>query len=161
MRHRQPGQALLLVALCLPVICGLWLLAIELAWRFTTTQAVTDALRSANRSAVQTFDYAAFADNQLALASPANVIAIARQLARTNLTGIPGLLLSPTEIANTITWQVAPAGSTCTLASAAPALQLPTPALCGAADVQLISPLGMTISIHVDTADTLDTSSTP
>ncbi len=80
LRRRAPGQALVLVALLLPVIIGLWLQAIELAWRVTTAQAVTDALRAANRSAVQTFDYAAFAENRLALAAPDAVIAVARRI---------------------------------------------------------------------------------
>ncbi|MEI7642942.1 MAG: hypothetical protein WCJ55_01415 [Chloroflexales bacterium] len=155
-RRHAPGQALVLVALFLPVIIGLWLLAIELAWRVMTAQAVTDALRAANRSAVQTFDYAAFAENRLALAAPDAVIAVARRMAAINLSGVSGLTSSPAEIADAVQWRVLPSGGACLLDPAGPALCFSGPALCGTAAVALVSPLGLPWTIPVSMADTLD-----
>lgn len=157
-RQHIPGQALVIVALFLPVIIGLWLLAIELAWRFTTAQAVTDALRAANRSAVQTFDYSAFAENRLALAEPDAVISVARRLAATNLSGVHGLMKTPVEVADTAQWTVLPAGGACILEPGGPTLRFPKPALCSSAEVELASPLGFSWTIQVYAADTLDLS---
>lgn len=155
-RRHAPGQALALVALSLPVIIGLWLLAIELAWRVMTMQAVTDALRAANRSAVQTFDYAAFAENRLALAAPDAVITVARRMAAINLSGVSGLTSSPAEVADAVEWIVLPSGGVCLLDPAGPALHISGPALCGTATVALVSPLGLPWTIRVAMADTLD-----
>lgn len=160
-RPQTAGQSLLIIALLLPVIVGLWLLAIELAWRVATVQAVTDALRAANRSAVQHFDYAAFAENRLALADPNTVIATARQLATINLTGIIGLVQSPAEIADATQWTVLPAGGVCVLEPAGPPLHFPSPALCSATQIDLLSPLDLTMTIEVYAADTLDLSAMP
>lgn len=157
-RQHTTGQALVIVALFLPVIIGLWLLAIDLAWRFTTIQTVTDALQAANRSAVQTFDYAAFADNRLALAEPDTVIAVARRFAATNLSGVNGLVRSSVDVADAAQWTVLPSGGACILEPGGPTLRFPTPALCGVADVELMSPLGLIWTIRVYAADTLDQS---
>jgi Flp pilus assembly protein TadG len=157
-RQHHPGQALVIVALFLPIIIGLWLLAIELAWRFTTTQSVNDALRAANRSAVQTFDYAAFADNRLALADPDAVIAVAQRLAATNLSGVRGLAKTPADVAGAAQWTVLPAGGACILEAGGPTLRFPKPALCSTARVDLSSPLGFNWTIQVYAADTLDLS---
>src|SRR5262245_18116922 len=122
MRYRTSGQALFVVALLLPVLLGLLLAAIELSWRSMITHEVTDALRAANRSAVQTLAYTAFAENRFALAQPDMVIANARRLSTINLNGIAGLVEPPGVIANAAHRVVLPAGGRCLLEQDGPSL---------------------------------------
>jgi len=158
MRKRISGQALVLFALIMPVLLGLLLVGIELAGRNTSTREIQDAIRAANRSAVQTFDYAAFADNRLALADADAVVAVARRLAAINLRGIAGLTLPPERIADRVTWTALSSGGACLLEPEGPTLRFPTPVLCASAEVELVSPLGFTWTTWVFAADTLDLS---
>lgn len=161
MRQRPSGQALALVALLLPVLLGLLLVGLDLAGRRMREREVQDALRAANRSAVQTFDYAAFAEDRLALADAKTVISVARHLAAVNLRGTSGLTRPPDTVADEVSWAVLPAGGACHLEADRPALRFPAPALCAVADVELVSPLGLTWTTQIFAADTLDLSFAP
>ena len=158
MRQRTSGQALVLVALILPVLLGLLLVGLDLAGRRMREREVQDALRAANRSAVQTFDYAAFAENRLVLADADTVIAAARRLAAVNLHGASGLTLPPEAVAERVAWTALPSGGACLLEPDGPNLRFPTPVLCVVAEVELVSPLGLTWTTRVFAADTLDLS---
>ncbi|HMO57204.1 MAG TPA: hypothetical protein PKC19_07610 [Roseiflexaceae bacterium] len=158
MKTRISGQALVLFALIMPVLLGLLLVGIELASRNTSTREVRDAIRAANRSAVQTFDYAAFAENQLALADTNAVVVVARRLAAINLRGIAGLTLPPEMIADRVTWTALSSDGACLLEPDGPTLHFATPVLCASAEVELVSPLGFTWTTRIFAADTLDLS---
>lgn len=158
MRQRTPGQALVLVALLLPALLGLLLVGIDLSGRRMREREVQDALRAANRSAIQTFDYATFAENRLALADADTVIAVARRLAAVNLHSASGLTLPPEVVAERVSWTVLPSGGACLLEPDGPTLRFPTPVLCAVAEVELVSPLGLTWTTRVFAADTLDLS---
>lgn len=158
MGKRSQGQALVLFALMLPVLLGLLLVGFELTSRSTSEREVQDAIRAANRSAVQTFDYAAFADNRLALADADAVVAAARRLAAVNLRGVTGLTLPPETVADRVIWTPLASGGACLLEPEGPILRFPTPVLCASAEIELVSPLGFTWTTRVFAADTLDLS---
>lgn len=158
MRTRTTGQALVMVALILPALLGVLLVGVELVSRRSSERAVRAAIQAANRSAVQTFDYAAFADNRLALADADAVISVARRLAAVNLQQIPELTLPPETVANHVSWTALSPGGACILEPEGPILRFPTPVLCASAEVELVSPLGFTWTARVFAADTLDLS---
>ncbi len=123
------GQALVLVALMLPVLMAFVLLVVEVAERWVQVAMLEDALQQATRSAVQTMDYAAFARNAAGLratttcvqvrqtdaaAAPCRaVIDRATAYFRTNLRGVRGLAEAPEALADRVMWTVLPAGGTC------------------------------------------------
>src|SRR5262245_40805730 len=63
LRTKQPGQALVFVALLLTFFSMLVLTCVEVAARYQELAQIEDALKQATRSSVQAFDYAAFARN--------------------------------------------------------------------------------------------------
>jgi hypothetical protein len=132
-RGRAPGQALVLVAVMLPVLMAFVLLVVEVAERWMQVATLEDALQQATRSAVQTMDYAAFARNATGLrattacaqvrradaaaAACRAVIDQASAYFRANLRGVRGLAEDPEALADRVTWTVLPTGGTCSYSS--------------------------------------------
>lgn len=128
-RGRAPGQALVLVAVMLPVLMAFVLLVVEVAERWMQVTMLEDALQQATRSAVQTMDYAAFARNATGLRATTACVRVRRTDAaaapcqtvidqasayfRANLRGVRGLAEDPAALADRVTWTVLPAGGTC------------------------------------------------
>lgn len=158
MRPRSHGQALLVIALLLPVLIGLLLAGIEISGRQAREQDVRAAIQAASRAAVQTFDYRALAEGRSSLADPEAVVAVARRVAAINLRAVTSLATSPEDAASRIRWTVLPAGGACAFDPGEPALRVATPALCASAELPLVSPLGLTWTARVAAADTLDES---
>ncbi len=146
-RRGAQGQALVLVALMLPVLMAFVLLVVEAAERWIQVAKLEDALQQATRSAVQTMDYAAFARNATGLrattacvqvrqtdaaAAPCRaVISQATAYFRTNLRGVRGLAEDPEALADRVIWTVLPTGGTCSYSTprVAPVTEA-TPLLC-------------------------------
>jgi len=146
-RRGAAGQALVLVAVMLPVLMAFVLLVVEVAERWMQVAMLEDALQQATRSAVQTMDYAAFARNATGLrartacaqvrradataAACRAVIDQASAYFRANLRGVRGLAEDPEALADRVTWTVLPTGGTCSYSSAqARPVTEATPLLC-------------------------------
>lgn len=167
---RQPGQALVLVALTLTFLMMLVVTCIEVGARYQERAAIEDALKQATRSAVQAFDYAAFAQNgQAVRESHATIIAgcaslaanSARKLACTvflsNASDMRGLAETPAQTAARITWTFLPNGGTCTYPNGRPSITFSTPAVCATVQPRMTGLLGWGIwTPQIDAADTLD-----
>lgn len=172
---RSRGQALVLVALALPVLMLLVLAALELGERWMQTALVEDALQQATRSAVQTFQYAAFArggqgTGTLRVVTPCaqvtvadagcrEVTGIAHQLFITNLRGVRGLLDDPQALADRVRWTVLPAGGTCSYTSTRVApVTATSPLLCAEVRPSLrgLGLLGTSFAPPIVAAETLD-----
>ncbi len=115
MRHAAHGQALVLIALILPVLAAFVFTAVEVGTRVLQRAEVEDALRNATRMAVQTWAYDAFAADGVAV-RPVDVIAVGRQALVINLAGTHGLLTTPEQTAAEVVWVpiMDPATDTCT-----------------------------------------------
>ncbi len=137
-RRAQRGQALVLVAVVLPVLTALLLGALDVALRWLDLARVEDALRQAARSGALEFRYAPLAANRVTLDEP-RVIAAAEGTLVTNLTGIISLAETPAATAARLELTLLPAGGSCP--QAVGASQGPT--LCAALRPRLTGPLGI------------------
>ena len=167
---KQQGQALVFVALVLTFLAMLVLTCVEVAARYQELAEVEDALKQATRSAVQAFDYSAFAQNdQEVRESHATsitgctslVASSARKLActvfLTNAAGVSGVEETPTQTATRITWTFLPQGGTCTYPNGHPSVTFSTPAVCATVQPRMTGLLGWGIwTPQIDAADTLD-----
>lgn len=113
--RRTRGQALVLIALMLPVLTAFVFTAVELGTRMLQRAEVEDALRNATRVAVQTWAYESFAADAVAV-RPVDVIAVGRHALVINLDGVPGLQLALEQAAAEVSWVpiTDPARDTCT-----------------------------------------------
>ena len=166
----ESGQALVLVGLMLPFLLALILTSIEIGARYAERAEIEDALKQATRSAVQAFDYAAFAGSsqQLRQTGAASVTGCASATARSarglacavltaNLAGIGGVLDTPAQTAARVRWTFLPRGGTCTFPSGRPPMTFTTPAVCASLTPRMTGLLGWGIWLpQIDAADTLD-----
>lgn len=144
-RTKVRGQSVVLAAIILPFLAAFLLLVVEVSERWLEVAMVEDALQQTTRSMVQRLDYAALARGQASLvtatdcqsvrwdADPAcqPLLAQARQLLITNLSGVRGLVESPTATADRVTWTVLARGGTCIYSSTAVTpVTATTPLLC-------------------------------
>ena len=170
LKHCAQGQSLVLVGLMLPFLLALILTAIEVGARYAQRAEIEDALKQATRSAVQAFDYAAFAGSsqQLRQTGAASVTGCASATARsaralacavltTNLAGISGVLDTPAQTAARVRWTFLPRGGTCTFPSGRLPMTFTTPAVCASLTPRMTGLLGWGIwTPKIDAADTLD-----
>lgn len=170
MTPHERGQALVFAALVITMLSMLILTCIEIAARYQERAQVEDALRQATRSAVQAFDYAAFArgGQQVRATGPATVTGCstaaatsARALACTvltaNLTGVRGVQETPAQTAARVQWTILPNGGVCSFPSGRPPIAFTTPAVCATLTPQLRGLLGWGVwTPQIDAADTLD-----
>ena len=170
LKHCAQGQSLILVGLMLPFLLALILTAIEVGARYAQRAEIEDALKQATRSAVQAFDYAAFAggSQQLRQTGAASVTgcsgattrsarALACAVLTTNLAGVGGLLEPPAQTAARVRWTFLPRGGTCTFPSGRPPMTFTTPAVCASLTPRMTGLLGWGIWLpQIDAADTLD-----
>lgn len=127
-RKRAHGQAIVMMAMILPVLLMFVLCFIEIGGRVLQRNEVEAALRNASRSAVQTFAYERFAENTQALkaSTPCTgtvsggcagnpVAKLAADLFATNLTHVAGLAASetPKTVADRVVWTIGPRGGAC------------------------------------------------
>src|SRR5262249_24552820 len=142
LRTKQPGQALVFVALLLTFLSILVLTCIEVAARYQELAQIEDALKQSTRSSVQAFDYAAFARNgqrvretsamsvtgcaSLAVTSACR---LACTVFLTNAAGVGGMQETPNQTAERIRWTFLPQGGTCTFPTRPP-ITFATPAVC-------------------------------
>lgn len=164
------GQALVVVALVLTVLSMLVLTALEVGGRYQQGAAVQDALQQATRSAVQTFDYAAFAQGAQRVRAarvmtpigctslvPESVQARACAVFVTNLRGVRGLVETPDQTAARVQWTILPQRGTCTFPNGRPERTFATPAVCATVRPLLHGFVGWgDWSPQLDAADTLD-----
>jgi hypothetical protein len=164
------GQALVLMALILTFLMMLIMTCMEVAARYEQRAQIEDALKQATRSAVQAFDYAAFAqDGQLlremgatsvsgcAGVAPNSARALACAVLATNLHGVSGVQEPPDQTAARVTWTFLPQGGTCVFPNGHPSVTFATPAVCATLTPQMTGLLGWgTWTPQIDAADTLD-----
>lgn len=169
LRHKKPGQALVLFALILSFVLMLTLAFIEIAGRFYQLAQVEDALKQATRSSVQTFDYPAFAENGLILlethaTSKTGCAEIGPNSARyyactaliSNLRGVSGLLETPEQTAARVQWLFLPQGGTCTYPNGEQ-VTFTTPAVCASLQPHMAGLIGIgSYDPLIFAADTLD-----
>lgn len=156
MKQHVRGQSLVLVALFLPLLIVLLLTGVDLAERQLQLALIQDAVQQAARSAVQRFDYQAFAAGEQAL-SPALVEQAGCAALSTNLAGVRGLLDSPAQTANQAVWTVLPRGGTCTFPHDRPPVSATTPLVCVTLRPQLRGWFGQGAwTPQIDAAATLD-----
>lgn len=167
--RRQPGQALVLIALILPFLVLLLLTAVEIGSRIVQRSALEDALRQATRSAVQSFAYARLAENVAALQGDAGcsgsvgpgggcagnpVAETAAMVFERNLGRGDGLAPgeTPATVARRVIWTVATPGGSCGAHSSS------TPLVCAELDAPLAGLIGRfgSWTPHISAADTLD-----
>jgi hypothetical protein len=98
-----PGQALVLIALILPVLVAFVMTAVEAGTRVLQRAEVEDALRQATRTAVQTWEYETFAHDTVAV-RPVALIAVGQRNMVTNLQGVHGLVTTPEQTAAAVIW---------------------------------------------------------
>jgi Flp pilus assembly protein TadG len=169
LEQKAPGQALVLVALILTFLMMLVLTCIEVGARYAELAEVEDALKQATRSAVQAFDYAAFArDGQLLRESASNAsgcasltASSARALActvfTTNLHGVSGVEETPDQTAARVQWTFLPQGGTCVFPNGRPSVTFSTPTVCATLRPRMTGLLGWGVwTPQIDAADTLD-----
>src|SRR6266542_543861 len=169
-QNKEAGQALVLVALILTFLMMLILTCMEVAARYEERAQIEDALKQATRSAVQAFDYAAFArDGQLlretsatsisgcASLTPNSARALACAVLVTNLHGVSGVQETPDRTAARVTWTFLPQGGTCVFPNGHPSVTFTAPAVCATLTPQMTGLLGWgTWTPQLDAADTLD-----
>ena len=170
LRQKEQGQALVFVALVLSFLLMLTLTCIEVGARYQQLAAIEDALKQATRSSVQTFDYAAFAQNDqrvrethattvtgCAGVQPNSAGSVACSVFLTNLTGLRGLEESSAQTAARVTWTFLPQGGTCSFPNGRPSITFSTPAVCATLRPRMTGLLGWGIwTPQIDAADTLD-----
>jgi hypothetical protein len=168
-RQRVKGQSLVFVALVLPFLIALAMVAIEVATRAMEVAELEDALRQASRSSVQLLDYAALADDGQRVDAE-RVIATAKLLLRTNLQSVRGLAEPPEVLVERVQWQVKPEGGTCVLpgegalvagragrAGSTWQITFATPAVCASVRPVLTGLFGWgTYAPQINAAETLD-----
>jgi hypothetical protein len=160
MTRRTPGQSLVLLALMLPFLAALVLTAMEIGARTWQRAQLEDALRQANRAAVQTWLYPAFASGTLTV-RPVDVMASGAAYFETNLGGITTLALPPAKTAAAAAWTpVIPAGGGMCTDPAGRLVTLPRPGMCASVTVTLRSLVGWqpwtTTVFAADTVDLVD-----
>ena len=170
LKHSASGQSLVLVGLMLPFLLALTLTAIEVGARYAQRAEIEDALKQATRSAVQAFDYAAFAGGSQQLrqtggasvtgcsgASARSARALACAVLTTNLAGVGGVLDTPVQTAARVRWTFLPRGGTCIFPSGRQPVTFTTPAVCASLVPRMTGLLGWGIwTPQIDAADTLD-----
>ena len=170
LQQSAQGQALVLVALILTFLMMLIMTCTEVAARYEQRAQIEDALKQATRSAVEAFDYAAFArDGQLLRETsitsvrgcaglvPNSARALACAVLATNLHGISGVQETPDQTATRVTWTFLPQGGTCMFPNGRPPVTFTTPAVCATLTPQMTGLLGWgTWTPQLDAADTLD-----
>lgn len=136
------GQALVLVALILPVLAAFVFTAVEVGTRVLQRAEVEDALRNATRVAVQTWAYDAFATDAVAV-RPVDVIAVGQQAFAINVEGTHGLLTTPDQTAAQVVWVpiMDPATDTCTDPKGV-TITFTTPGVCATLQVRMQGFLG-------------------
>ena len=156
LRQRNRGQSLILVALILPFLIAFVLTSIEIGERFWEKAAIEDALQQATRSSVQNFRYSAFAENSQSL-DDTRVKDVAERTFIINLTGLRGMVQTPTEVAAQVTWTVLPNGGTCTYPNGHPSVSATTPMVCATLKPRMTGLLGWgEWTPQIDAASTLD-----
>lgn len=170
LQHRESGQALVFVALVSTVLLMLILTCIEVGGRYQQLASVEDALKQSTRSAVQAFDYAAFARNGERVREtsattvtgctslvPTSARALACAVLLTNLRGVRGLAETPEQTAARVVWTFLPQGGTCTVPNGRPPVPFATPAVCATLAPRMTGLLGWGVfTPQIDAADTLD-----
>ena len=170
LRRKEQGQALVFVALVITFLAMLFLTCIEIGGRYQELAEIEDALKQATRSAVQAFDYAAFARNGEQVRetqattitgcgslAPNSARALACAVVLTNLHGVRGLEETPEQTAARVEWTFLPQGGTCTFPNGRPAVTFTTPAVCATVQPRMTGLLGWGIwTPQIDAADTLD-----
>jgi hypothetical protein len=113
--RRTRGQALVLIALLLPVLTAFVFAAVEIGTRVLQRAEVEDALRNATRMAVQTWAYESFAADEVGV-RPVDVIAVGQRAMVINLKGTHGLVRTPEQTAAEVIWVpiADPTRDTCT-----------------------------------------------
>jgi Flp pilus assembly protein TadG len=156
MRRRAPGQSLVLTALMLPFLAALVLTAMEIGARTWQRAQIEDALRQANRAAVQTWLYPAFASGSLSV-RPVDVMQSGAAYFETNLGGMTTLALPPAKTAAVAQWTpIVTSGGACTDPQGR-VVTLPRPGMCATVTVTLRSLVGwQPWTATVFTADTVD-----
>ena len=168
-RGREQGQALVAVALTISLLAMLMLTCIEIGGRYLQRAVIEDALRQSTRSAVQTFDYAAFAANSQRVRETTPVAvtgcaSLTRDSARAyacavlldNLQYAQGLEETADQTSARVQWILLPQGGTCTFPGRAP-ISFSTPAVCASLSPRMTGLLGWGIWMpQLDAADTLD-----
>lgn len=157
-QHKQRGQALVLVAIIFPVLAALAFSAIWVGHQAWQQEVVEDALRNATRSAVQTFQYAEFADGGMQV-RPVDVTAIGKANFKTNLENAPGLITTPEQAAALVQWTVVydPNATVCRDLRGRE-VRFTTPAVCASVTLEMesILPWKNSYQASVFAADTLD-----
>jgi Flp pilus assembly protein TadG len=170
LQHSESGQALVFIALVITFLSMLVLTCIEVAGRYQELAEIEDALKQSTRSAVQAFDYAAFArgGQRVREASattitgcgslaPSSARTLACSVFLTNLQGVRGLQETPEQTAARVTWTFLPNGGMCTYPNGSAPIMFATPAVCATLRPRMTGLLGWGIwSPQVDAADTLD-----
>ena len=170
LKHSAQGQSLVLVGLMLPFLLALILTSIEVGARYAERAEIEDALKQATRSAVQAFDYAAFAGGSQQLrqtgastvtgctgATPRTARALACAVLTTNLGGVGGVLDTPAQTAARVRWTFLPRGGTCTFPNGRAPVTFTTPAVCASLTPRMLGLLAWGIwTPQIDAADTLD-----
>jgi hypothetical protein len=165
------GQSLAIVAIILPFLAALLLTAIELGERAVQRALIEDALSQATRSAVQSFDYAAFAANDGRISAEPNTAyngcagapqhsarAVGCRVLISNLGSVRGLEETPEQLAAQVSWSIHPAGGTCTFPGGRPPVSATTPLVCATLQPRLAGLLGWGVWMpEIDAAETLDT----
>lgn len=159
-RRHAPGQSLVLLALILPFLAALVLASMELGARQWQRAQVEDALRQANRAAVQTWLYPAFAAGTVTVRS-VDMVASGERYLQANLTNTSGLRSAPDVAVASAAWTpvVGFSGGPCP-APGGTTLTLPRPGMCATLTVtlrSLVSGQDWTTTVFVaDTVDVLD-----
>jgi hypothetical protein len=96
--RRASGQALVLIALILPVLAAFVFTAVEVGTRILQRAEAEDALRNATRVAVQTWAYDSFAADRPSV-RPIDLMAVGQQTFVVNLKHVHGLVTTPEQTA--------------------------------------------------------------
>lgn len=156
-RRHAPGQSLVLLALILPFLVALVLASLEIGARQWQRAQIEDALRQANRAAVQTWLYPAFASGTVNV-RPLDMLASGQAYLQANLTNTSGLGSAPDVAAASAAWTpvVGTNGGACPRPGGT-MLTLPRPGMCATLTVPLRSPIsGQAWTTTVFVADTVD-----
>lgn len=160
LRRYAAGQSLVLVALILPFLAALVITSMEIGARQWQRAQIEDALRQANRAAVQTWLYPAFATGTVNV-RPLDMVESGQRYLQANLAGTTGLSSAADAVAATAMWTpvVGTTGGSCPTPDGA-SLALPRPGMCATLTVtlrSLISGQDWTTTVFVaDTVDVLD-----
>lgn len=164
----QPGQALPLMALIIPLVTALLIAVLEIGSFLMLRLQLTDALQHATRASVLQLDYAQLAGGSAVLrAAPCQavtldtappecqaLVATAASVLRRNLQQLRAVGEAD-ALVGTVRWTILPQGGVCSgLAAQAAGLQ---PMICAELTVDLRSPFGLReVRTVLRAADTLD-----